>query len=396
MPARLHNVAPDALADPGTPGGPGFTLARPEWIAIQAASTDARALPAAAGAFRRSLGPGVPADLSDLDRLLETYATMRAQATAWSEKTYPACVALAGDVQRFGQELAPVYFPRIDDEADLLRRDPHDDQARTALRTLLLELAGEAERASDRADTAAGAVATAAAGAEQVETTLVGDDDAGGLSDYYARRYAAARAEVGSLVGDVSAQRRLVRPANDDHDRDVVITSATASYVWVWPLGMVAAPVVAGGYGREAALAVVRAQCAHSRIRSLGDEAAVAARLLIGLDGAVCGATALVRGLTETLPVIRRIRGVWGGIAADLRAVAAVLSDDAAAVPALIEALDVEGALRSWTQVARRAQAYRLVACVDQPTGPSSMGAWQLATQVSSPRSAQPAMAARR
>jgi hypothetical protein len=58
MSAQLYSIGPSSIADPGITGGPGFSMSRREWIAIQTYSTDALALPTTLETFRNSLGPG--------------------------------------------------------------------------------------------------------------------------------------------------------------------------------------------------------------------------------------------------------------------------------------------------------------------------------------------------
>lgn len=395
MSGQPYNLAPDAIAAGDTTGGPGFALARRESVAIQVTCVEALALPTSVDAFRKSLGPGAPTDLSGFRSLIETYEARRAQASTWSETIIPAVLSLAGDVHAFGADLAPLYYPRLLEEAELLDADPDDAQARTALRALLADLEREAHHRSDRAQSVARSVAGVASAAESVEADLVGDGDVGGLVARHAAGCGADLGHVSPLVADIAEQRRIVTEANDAHDRDVVAACTTASYAWAWPVGSVAAPVAAGVYGHRASDAVLRARLVQSRIDALTDGSGASANLLVVLDHAAAGASALVRALTETLPVIQRVRGVWGGIAADLRAIGALVDTDASVVPSIIAGLDVDEALRSWSWVAGRAQAYRLTARVEHQSGPASMRAWQLANQVSSARLRPvPAMAA--
>ena len=82
MSAPLYNIGPDAIAESGVVGGPGFALCMLEWIALQTGCTSAAALPTTPEALRRSLGDGAPSDLSDFTRLLEGHlATIAPRAS---------------------------------------------------------------------------------------------------------------------------------------------------------------------------------------------------------------------------------------------------------------------------------------------------------------------------
>ena len=396
MSAQLYNVAPDAIADPGTPGGPGFTLARPEWIAIQTASTDAQALPTTYDAFRDTLGPGAPGDLSDFGRLLEAYDAMRGHAVNWTDTIFPACVSLADDVHRYGTVQAPACYPRILQEAEILERNPHDERARTTLKALLEDLKHEVELKSGRAEDVADVVAEFLAASEVIEATVVGDDGPGGLVAHYTHRYGPGSTEVEELIADIAEQQGIVTAANDAYNQDVVVTTTTPTYSWMWPLGSVAVPVVGGAYGQRATGALDRVRRAQVRIASLADDEAALVHLLIALDHAAAGASALVRGLTESLPMIRKIRGVWGGIAADLVAISALLDDDVRQVPPVIRGLEVDQAIQAWHQVALRADAYRGNAFVEERPGRHSMAAWKPADRATSGCTVSTLMAAAR
>ena len=296
MSAQLYNIAPDAIADPGTPGGPGFTLSRPEWIAIQAYSTDALALPTTADAFRKSLGAGAPTDLSDFNRLIEAYEAVHAHVTTWTTTTFPASVALAGDVYQYGTVKAPVYYPRILDEAKILERDPHDEQAKAALKAMLDSLKRDADEKSGRARQVSTDIAQFAADSELDKVTLVGGDGKGGLVKYYDTKYGSTSTEVEQLIKDIADQKRILKTANDEYDHDVVVAATTPTYAWFWPLGTIAAAVVAGVYGKRATDALDRARAAQGKIDTLADKLAADANLLVAIHNAEVGAGNIVRG----------------------------------------------------------------------------------------------------
>ena len=92
----------------------------------------------------------------------------------------------------------------------------------------------------------------------------------------------------------------------------------------------------------------------------------------------------IVRDVAETLPVIQKIQGVWGGISADLGAFSRMIDDDIRNVPPIIMGLGVDEAITAWHQVALNADAYRLNAYIKEQPGRCSMAAWKLANQFSS------------
>lgn len=388
MSAPLYNIGPDAIADPGTPGGPCLTVARPEWTAIQARCTDLLALPTTADAFRKSLGAGAPEDLADFVQLIEAYEALQAHVATWTTTTFPTAVALAGDIHQYGTVQAPVFYPQILEEARILDRGPDDGQAAVALAAMLDHLRREAEQKSDRAGEVSDEIARFAAGCERYEEIL-GGDGTGGLVRYY-EAACSTSADVDRLTTEIGEQRAILTAADEAYDHDVVIAATAPTYAWCWPVGAVAAAVVSGSYGTETTDALDRARAAQSAIDRLGDQPAAEANLLVALHLATAAVGTIVRGLTETLPMIQKIQGVWGGIAADLGALSALVGDDIAAVPAIITGLRADQAITDWHQVARRAEAYRVNAYLVEQPGLHSMAAWKVANQLASARTVSP------
>ena len=148
--------------------------------------------------------------------------------------------------------------------------------------------------------------------------------------------------------------------------------------------------MVSGSYGTETTDALDRARAAQSAIDRLSDQPAAEANLLVALHLAAVAVGTIVRGLTETLPVIQKIQGVWGGIAADLSALSALVDDDIAAVPPIISGARADEAITAWHQVARQADAYRVNAYLVEQPGLHSMAAWKVANQLSSARTVSP------
>ncbi len=388
MTGQVLNIGPSAIADPGTAGGPGFTLSRPEWVAIQTYSTDALALPTTDETFRKSLGPGAPDNLSDFTQLIEAYKTINGHVTTWDKQVFPASVDLASDVYQYGMTKAPVYYPPILKEADILADNPDDEHAKAALKAILDNLKKDAQDKADRAAGVAKQIGQFAADTESDRITMVGTDGKGGLVKYYDDKYGTTSSEVADLTKEIDAQRQILKAADEEYDHDVVVAATTPTYAWVWPVGTIAAAVVAGVYGKRAVEALDRARAAQAKINELAAKLAADANLLVAIHSAEIGMNTIVRDVTAALPVIQKIQGVWGGMASDLGAISAMIDNDIRNVPAIIMSLGVDEAVKAWHNVALNADAYRVNAYVKQEAGAQSMAAWKLATQVASVRAA--------
>lgn len=386
MSAQPYSIGPSTIADPGVTGGPGFSMSRKEWIAIQTYSTDALALPTTLDTFRNSLGPGAPADLSDFKTLVEAYYSINTHVTSWEKTIYPASVDLASEIYQYGMNKAPVFYPPILKEAQILVQNPGDDGAKAALKAILDNLKGDAQGKADKAATVAGQIAQFARDTEADQTTLVGADSKGGLVKYYNDRYGSASADVVELNKQILAQQVILQAANDEYDQDVIIAATTPTYAWVPIVGLIAAAVVAGIYGSRAVQALDRARAAQGKINELAASLAADANLMTAINSAQIGMNRIVADVAAALPVIQKIQGVWGGISSDLGRISSLIDTDIRQVPPIIMNLGVDEAVRAWHNVALNADAYRVNAYVKQAPGVASMEAWQVANQFTSTR----------
>jgi hypothetical protein len=381
---QLYNIGPDAIADAGVAGGPGFTLSRPEWITLQTYCTNAAALPTTDEAFRKSLGDGAPVDLSDFTQLIAAYKGINTHAAGWTQTTYPAAVALASDVYQYGTSKVPSYYPQLLAEAKVLVSNPNDEPAKAALKAILDHLRDDTQSRAKRAGEVVIQIARFAADTETDRAILVGPDGSAGLIKYYNDKYGKASEDVVKLSKEIEAEGKVLSQANAEYDHDVVVAATTPTYAWVWPFGTVAAAVVAGVYGRRAVEALERARAAEAKIASLQAKLAADARLMVALHGAGIGMEAITRNISESLPVIQKMQGVWGGISADLGALASMVDDDIRNVAPIIMELGIEATVRAWANVAAAANAFRINAYVKEDPK-ATMIAWKVRTQFASP-----------
>jgi len=385
MTEQTYSIAPAAIAESGVANGPAFVLSRPEWIAMQTFVTDALALPITDDAFRTFLGSGAPKDLSDFQKLIEAYGVLNVHVTNWEKTIFPATVDLASDVYQYGTNKAPVFFPPILKEADILTGNPDDEQAKAALKAILDNLQADAQTRADKAGAVAKQIADFAEQIGADKVTLVGPDGKGGFTKYYTDEYGSKSDEVTSLTKEVAAQRLVLQQANDEYNHDVVVAATTPTYAWIWPIGTVAAAITAGIYGKKATEALDRARAAQQKIDTLTATLTADANLLVAINSAEIGIGAIVALLEAALPVIQKIQGVWGGIASDLTAISGLIDTDIRQVPPVIMSLGVDEAVKAWHNVALTADGYRVNAYVTQDGGAAqSMAAWQMATQFAS------------
>jgi Bacillus haemolytic enterotoxin (HBL) len=385
MSSKVLSIGPGAIAEPGTKGGPNFSLSKTEWVAIQTYVTDALALPITNDEFRKSLGSGAPKDLADFVRLIDTYKGIHDHSKTWQDTTFPKTVALANAVVQYGRNTAPVYYPPILTEAKKLITNPDDQEAKAALKAILDALQKEAQKYAGQADAAAKEVKQFVDDTQADKDKLVGPKGDDGLVKYYNDKYGKASKEVEELTQEIKAQRLVLKGANAEYDQDVIIATTTPTYVWIFPIGTIAAAVVAGVYGDKAVKALERARAAQRKIDELSDKIAADANLMNSIHLASFGMNYIARSLSTALPVIQKIYGVWGGIASDIGQIVTLIDTNIREVPPIIMNLGVELAIKSWANVASAADAYRVNAYVKESgLQAQTMPAWRVGAYLTS------------
>lgn len=362
--ATEPQIGPAVLADPGTPNGRPFLMSRTEWITVQTYVIDVLALPTTTDAFGKSLGPGAPSDLSDFKPLIGAYSTMRDHCEVWQNETFPATISLATDIANYGSSKAPVYYPPILKEANILTNDPNNAQAKQALTAILDNLSQQAKDYQTKAGAVAAAVKTFADQTQADRVTLVGTDGKGGLSKVYNDKYGATSQDVQDATKEIAAQKLVLKGANDEYNHDVVVAATSPTYAWVWPVGTIAAAVVAGIYGKRATEALDRARAAQSKINTLSDKLAADANLMVAINAAELGMNSIIQALSAALPVVQKIQGIWGAIAGDLDNIVNLIETDIRQALPVIMNLGVDEAVTAWKNVAAEANDYRVYANV--------------------------------
>jgi hypothetical protein len=376
MSATKFNIGPGALADSGTSGGPAFILSNPDFVAVQTYVESALSLPKTETEFKTFLGPGAPGDMSDFAPLIDVYRSMFDASTKWRDETFPDTVKLASEVYDYGQNKAPVYYRPILPLAEILTNHPDDASAKAKLKAILDNLQLTAKGMADRAQLSADKV-KAYADVSQVDYNRLVVDGGGGLFNRYEKKYGETSADVKKLTEDIAAQRLILKTANDEYDYNVVVAATTPTYGWFFPIGTIAAAVVAGVYGKKATDALAAARAAEAKINTLADKLLADANVMNALHLSNFSISNISIRLAKALPVIQKIQGVWGGIAHDLGAIVKLIDDDIRNALPIIMDLGVEQAIKSWDSVAKAADAYRVNAFVK--IAPSvSMEAWRL------------------
>lgn len=372
-------LQPGTIAEPGTEGGPAFILSRPEWASIQVYVNNAQVLPTTDEEFRSSIRAPDSFDLSDFRPLIDAYKLISQHSRIWQDETFPGSVDLAGRIFQYGTQKVPVFYPAINEVTAKLEKDPEDQAAQTNLKAILQNLQQTAQAFADEADTIQLAIKAFADETQADKVTLLGPNGDAGLQAYYNDKYGKASDAVQTLLEEISAQRIVVAAAMEEYQQDVTIAATTATYVWWFPVGTIAAAVLAGVYGDKAVKALDRARAANDQIDRLDADLAMNANLMIYVNNASVGVASISTSLLSALPAIQGLQGAWSAMASDLGRIVEIIDQGIAAAIPVIAGLGVDEAMRAWQAVAAAANNFRLTAFVQDQSGiGASMQAHQL------------------
>lgn len=363
---KTMSIGPGAIATPSQPGGPAFALSTAEWYAIQSYVINAQSkeiMPHTEADFKNYLGDGAPANLAPFQPLITAYKDIFDHVTVWNDETFPESVSLASDVVAYAKQ-APVYYNPILPLAQKLTKNPDDQEAKDKLKAILGVLDKSAKDYQDKAEKVAAKIKTFSDQTTADKTVLVGPDGKSGLYKKYNDEYGSTSAEVVALNKDIAAQQTILDAANAEYEHDVIVAATSPTYAWVFPLGTIAAAVVAGVYGKKAVDALDRAHAATKKIKELDAKRQADANLMMSLHTSQLGLSGNIAAISAALPVIQKIQGVWAAISDDLASISSLIETNIAEALPIIMDLGVEAALNAWVAVGEEAQAYRINAYV--------------------------------
>jgi hypothetical protein len=359
------NIGPGAIAAPSVDGGPAFSLAATEWIAIQTYVIDGLALPTNNDQFKTYVGAGAPADLTPFAELLTCFLDIYNQCSTWQKTTYPDTVSLASDIYDYGMNKAPSYYPPINKLADTLTDDPTNAKALAMLKALLDNLSADAQKRADRATAVKAEVQKFADDTLASKTVLSGPPDKpGGLVKKYNDMIGANSQDQQDCLNTITAQNLLLEADQAEYRQDVIIAATTPTYAWVPFVGLIAAAVVAGIYGKRATDALDRIAAERRKIKEMTDQIQADTNTMIAINASERGMTQILGALNAALPIIEKIEGIWGGIADDLKSIVTVIDTDIRQALPILMSLGVDEALKAWHNVAMSADVYRTNAYV--------------------------------
>src|SRR5258705_5035167 len=174
-----------------------------------------------------------------------------------------------------------------------------------------------------------------------------------------------------------------MKSAYDEYNHDVIVAATAAAYAWVFPVGTIAAGIVAGIYGKKATDALARAHGLSTAIDTLNTELRSAAILMADLTRINVDLGDIGGKIDAAVPALDKMRGAWEGISSDLDNIRTVIANDIGKAPAIIKSLGIDTAIADWAAVAAEADQYRVNAYITvQPPATAARSPMVLAGKV--------------
>jgi hypothetical protein len=383
MATKTYSIDPGVIATASTAGAPAFHLSSDQWTAIQTYVRNALALPTTLDQFKNLLGTGAPADLSDFTKLVTLWSQMNTSCANWQSTIFPNTVSLSSDIYEYGSNKAPVYYNAIIAEANVLiahpdSTDPANQQAAAALKAILDVLQKYATDSQAKAKAVSDSIQAFATEMQGFQTTLSGPDGKGGYQKYYNDEYGSESQEQKSLNDQIAQARDNLAIDQAQYNHDKIVACTTPTYAWIWPVGTIAAAIVAGIYGHKALEDLDNINADNDTINTLSAEIAADANMINALTLANSSIGGMVTAINNALPVVQAIEGAWGSIKDDLGDIATMIDT--------IMNLGVTSAITAWANVAELANNYRLYAYIgNAPSSVVSMEHWRVKSLIASP-----------
>jgi hypothetical protein len=345
-----------------------FVLASADWLAIQRYVTAALALPVTDDAITSYFVLGTGDSPTNYQDILTAFQAMAAHCGTFKQSTFPASVALATDIVDYDRNVS-VYYAALENLLPQLQAASPSDQVKQEFKAILDQRALEAAGYRDKATAVAKALGDFATETEQDGDTI------STLVTSYNTKLGATSTDRQQLEQSIATWTDTLNQAQAQYDHDVIVSATTPAYAWVglpfFPVGLIAAAIVAGIYGSAAVKAQNEIKAARGQIAALQQQVQRDITITASLKAAETAMGTIQASLKAALPIIQKIEGVWDALAGDLSNLGDLIVNDIEnALPILMD-LGIQAAMKQWDAVAAEANDYRVNAFITVSGSPT-------------------------
>lgn len=335
-----------------------FAMSTAEWLEIQLYVEKGIALPDTAEKLMKKLRLPSSTDLRPYADMFAIYHDINAHVLGWKNNIFPESVNLAKDVHSYSLSVGSLYEPIIH-WADILVDNPSDNKAKIQLLHVMTTLSRTVRAYQLRCGRVAGQIQAFANQTLQDRIHLSGSDGRSGLHHIYKNRFNDAASIVDNIKRVLDEDYQLIRKLTKEYNYFTAEAAKTASYVWIWPFGTIAAGIKAGEYGKKASDAWNRIKKKEQEVENFSSDLYQKTQTLSILDALLYETTNITAPLSRGLSIIQSMEGSWKAIADDFDALATIVERNIIEALPCIKELGVENAIKSWEAVGRSADGYR-------------------------------------
>ncbi|KAI5828601.1 hypothetical protein K523DRAFT_306827 [Schizophyllum commune Tattone D] len=304
--------------------------------------------------------------LSDvIEPLLAAYGTAQRNCLKFKDETYPGIVDLSNDVfayaQTAGGTIDDSYYAAILNWIRELNEctDPGTQkELRQGIDTLIDQKAGEIERLQARATGAVADLKTFESLTQKDQNTLSTRSSA--VNDKLV-------AELGSLKdldAEMEKYHKEMSADMDECEHDRVIAQTSAAYVWVFPIGTIAAATVAAIYMGKVDVLERRISEVKDLIAKDEQKKRDETRLSLDLKAIGNDLQSVQEKIQPCIKVLETMQGVWSSIAGDLNTIKELLEKDFKLANEAVAKLQATKLVNDWNELKVSVDKYRQVAYV--------------------------------
>lgn len=361
------------LSQPGTAGGPAFTMSSTCWLSLQTFAGDVAQLPTTTTQLSAAMGSGAPTDMSDFTKLVNLYSEMNATCYAFcgagnTSSTYDSIVTLADNIYNYAQSV-PTFYGGLQTEITALQTATPATQPGIVanIQAILTQLEQAIAPYITGATTESAAISTFSSTLLGYNTTLgnTGSTDPATMWGYYNNEYGTQSTAVENIQSQLTADAAALQQYKDDYHHDVVCAATSPTYAWVaFPVGLIAASIVSGVFGAKATAALNSIHATEATIATLTAEEAADNALMTDLTHVTTQISSIDTELNSAISTVEGILGSWNALSSDLSNINTGLTTDFTSTLAFLLQLDFNNIINDWTALATAANSFRVNAYI--------------------------------
>jgi len=303
-----------------------------------------------------------------IDDLILQYIEIQGHCSTFKNVTFPLIVSIASQVHEYailagGKDDSSFYKIIIDAGEQLvaLKKDPSKNEA--AIKSLAQDI-------KDTVDYMVGYIAPLKKAAGDAKQALILFEticktDQKNLESAQAplrtriEGIGGKGGELEMLQANLEEKRKELKDDQDAYDKDYVIAMTSLAYAWIWPIGTIAAAIVAGVYGAKAAEMEASISAVKDLITADNDKIALDNALVADMGLISKSIDTIIEAIGSAIQALGYLESGWQIIEDDLQSCATVTKNISFAAAPILRTRTAGAVITAWNGVATAVEKYR-------------------------------------